>query len=239
VVGCRALLFVVSGVIALGGCGNDKPESPAVTASLPSAKGCASPAGNVAASDIDPQAIWPRVPYCTSDPAAIARSFATKYIGLEDPQIGEFHEDKPRSERPSGKIQIFRRGEDGRRLDTVVSTLTLRVLDDAHYWYVTSAQSPEVELTVPEPLAAITSPVTVQGHGRGFEGNVVIEVRAAYASAALADRAVTAGSMDALEPFSTKLTFTPPAGVSTGAIVAKSGSGIAAADGFAALPVRF
>jgi hypothetical protein len=86
---------VVSGVIALGGCGSAKPEGPAVTASQPSAKGCASPAGNVAASDIDPQAIWPRVPYCTSDPAVIARSFATEYIGFHDkPEISEFREEE-------------------------------------------------------------------------------------------------------------------------------------------------
>ena len=237
--GCRAPVFVVSGVIALGGCGNDKPERPAVTASPPSAEGCASPAGNVAAVTIDPQVIWPRVPYCTSDPTRIARSFARKYIGLEDPQIGEFHEDKPRSERPSGKIQIFRRGEDGRRLDTVLSTLALRVLDDAHYWYVTSAQSPEVDLTAPEAGAAIRSPVMVEGRGRGFEGNVVIEVRAAYATGALAKRAVSAGSMNGLKPFSIELKFAPPASAATGAIVAESGSGTTDVGGFAALPVRF
>jgi hypothetical protein len=45
--------------------------------------------------------------------------------------------------------------------------------------------------------------------------------------------------MGALEPFSTKLTFAAPAGVTTGAIVAKSDSGTADVGGFAALPVRF
>lgn len=232
----RAVIAVVTAAIALGGCGDDDPEEPAVTAGPTAAQSCASPAGNVAPGALD-QVIWPPVPYCTSDPAEVARSFVTEYIGLEgDPQLGKFREDE--GEPPAGEIDIFRRGEDGRRLDSVASTLSLRVLGDAH-WYVTSAQSGEVELAAPEPLAPITSPVRVEGRGRGFEGNVVLEVRAAYATAALADRAVIAGSMEALEPFSTELTFTPPPGVATGAIVAKTGSGIAAADGFAALPVRF
>lgn len=233
--GCRALIFVVSVVIALGGCGGDGSEEPAVTVSSPrAAEGCASSAGNVPAGVIDRRVIWPRVPYCSSDPREVARSFATKYIGLEDPQVSEF-KGKQLAGGAHGDIDIFRRGES----TTVVSTVSLRQLDDAHYFYITSARSPAVELTAPQPRVAITSPVTVEGRGRGFEGHVVIEVRPVYASAALAHRAVTAGSMDALEPFSTGLTFTPPASAATGAIVAKSGSGTTDVGGFAALPVRF
>jgi hypothetical protein len=239
VVTCRALIAVVTAVIALGGCGGDGSEEPAVTVGPRAAEGCASPAGNVPADVIDRQVIWPRVPYCSSDPREVARSFATKYIGLEgDPQVSEFKGEQ-RAGGAHGEIDIFRSGEDGRRLDTVASTLSLRQLDDAHYFYVTSARSPEVELTAPQPRVAITSPVTVEGRGRGFEGNVVIEVRAAYATGALAKRAVSAGSMKALEPFSIELKFAPPAGAGTGAIVAESGSGTTDVGGFVALPVRF
>ena len=199
--GCRALIFVLSSVIALGGCGNDTPEGTAVTASPRAAEGCASPTGNVPAGVIDPQVIWPPVPYCSSDPREVARSFATKYIGLEDPRVSEF-KGKQLAGGAHGAIDIFRGGES----TTVVSTVSLRQLDDAHYFYITSARSREVLLTAPLPRATISSPVTVEGRGRGVEGNVVVEIRAAYTTAALSDQAVIAGSMGALEPFSTKLT---------------------------------
>ena len=231
---CRALIFVLGSVIALGGCGNDTPQGPAAPVGAKAGEGCASPAGNVPAGVIDPQVIWPPVPYCTSDPRELARSFATKYIGLEHPRVSEF-KGKHVAGGAHGDIDIFRGGES----TTVVSTVALRQLDDAHYFYITSARSRGVVLTAPLPRATISSPVTVQGRGRGFEGNVVVEVWAAYKTAALSDQAVTAGSMGALEPFSTKLTFTAPAGVKTGAIVAKSDSGTAGVGGFAALPVRF
>jgi Immunoglobulin-like domain of bacterial spore germination len=241
VVGRRALIFVISSVITLGGCANDTPERPSVTATPRAAEGCASPAGNVPAGVIDPQVIWPPVPYCSSDPREVARSFATKYIGLEDPQVSEFKGEQLAG-GAHGDIDIFRRGEDQAlpvESTTVVSTVSLRQLDDAHYFYITSARSPAVVLTAPLPRATISSPVTVEGRGRGFEGKVVVEVRAAYATAALSDQAVIAGSMGALEPFGTELTFSAPAGVKTGAIVAKRGSGTADVGGFTALPVRF
>ena len=115
--------------------------------------------------------------------------------------------------------------------------VALRQLDDAHNFYITSARSREVVLTAQLPRATISSPVTVEGRRRGFEGNVVVEIRAAYTTAALSDQAVIAGSMGALEPFSTKLTLAAPAGVTTEPIVAKSDSGTADVGGFAA--VRF
>jgi hypothetical protein len=231
---CRALMFVLSSVIALGGCGNDTPQGPAVPVGAKAGEGCSSPAGNVPAGVIDPQVIWPPVPYCSSDPREVARSFATKYIGLEHPRVSEFN-GKQLAGGAHGDIDIFRRGES----TTVVSTVALRQLDDAHYFYITSARSREVVLTAPLPRATISSPVTVQGRARGFEGNVVVEIRAAYTTAALSDQAVTAGSMGALQPFSTKLTFTAPAEVKTGAIVATSDSGTADVSGFTALPVQF
>jgi hypothetical protein len=234
----RRALIVLAVVAAFGGCGDDKPAARAAGPSPPQSKGCASPAGNVAASVIDPQAIWPPVPRCTSDPAVIARSFATEYIGIQgEPAIGEYRDEERNP--PAVKIDIFRRGEDGRPLDGILTTLTLRVLDDAHHWYVTSAESPSVKLTTPAAGATVGSPVTVEGRGRGFEGNVVIEVRAAYAATALSLKPVTAGAFEALEPFRASLKFVPPTGVKTGAIVAKSASGIEEPGGFAAVLVRF
>jgi hypothetical protein len=164
------------------------------------------------------------------------REFAAQAIGLENPAVGAFQEGEP----GAGEVPVHRRGEDGARLPALVATVSVRKLDGEH-WFVTSAQSPEVELTSPEPLAEIRSPVHVAGRGRGFEGNIVLEVRPAFAAAKdepLARKAVTAGSMAALEPFEADLTFTAAPG-EMGAVYALTGSGIAAANGFTAIPVRF
>ena len=152
----------------------------------------------------------------------IARSFATRYMGLEgEPSIGPFRES--RRDPPAGEIDINRVGEDGRPLDAVLTRLTLpssttRILvrDGLEV-----ARGRAIDPATPRRRVA----GHVQGRGRGFEGNVVIEVRAAYRTSPLAQRPVIAGSMAALEPFTAELRFTPLAGADTGAIVAQSGPG--------------
>ncbi|HYH58475.1 MAG TPA: Gmad2 immunoglobulin-like domain-containing protein [Thermoleophilaceae bacterium] len=212
-------LFVTALVAAavFTGCGDD--DEPAETA----------PTAPPAAAT---EALWPPSGEGSGDPRATARSFVEEYIGIENPALSEFRETEP----GVGEVTVHRRGEDGRALETEVAALALRRLD-GETWSVISAHSPEVEVTQPSARDVITSPVRVAGRGRGFEGNVVIEVRDEYAVDPLAQRAVIAGSMGKLEPFSAKLPFDP--GTDTGAIVAKTGSGIAAADGFAAFVVRF
>jgi hypothetical protein len=180
----------------------------------------------------DEDVLWPSPDRATDDPRRTARSFMEEYIGVADPAISEFV-DKGDG---TGEIDIHRRGEDGRKLATVVSTLSLRQLEEG--WAVTSAFSDEVELTAPRPSAEIASPVQVAGHGRGFEGNVVLEVRKQYAVDPLVQKPVIAGAFEELEPFSARLAF-DPGGAVIGAIVATTGSGITAADGVAAFPVRF
>jgi hypothetical protein len=176
--------------------------------------------------------LWPPPDRATDDPQRVARSFVEEYIGVTDPAISEFVDNGD----GTGEIEVHRRGEDGRELAAVVSTLSLRQLE-AGGWAVTSAFSAEVELTEPRPLGEIASPVRVAGRGRGFEGNVVLEVREQYAIDPLVQKPVTAGAFEQLEAFSARLAF--DTGATLGAMVATTGSGITAADGFAAFPVRF
>lgn len=214
----RALVALAIALTAAAGCGDDEEtrDTPTPTPT---------PAGE--------RALWPPPEDARDDPLHAARSFVEEYIGVDDPALSEFRE----GGSGAGEVDVYRRGEDGRRLDAVVSSLSLRRLE-AGNWFVTSARSAEVELNTPEPHAEIASPLRVRGRGRGFEGNVVLEVREQYAIGPLAQQPTTAGSLDRLAPFSAELTF-DAGGATTGAIVATTGSGIAAADGFAAFPVRF
>jgi hypothetical protein len=221
-------------VVALAGCGGDDTSAP-TSASTPAVTPTAPAQTPEPTAAPASQALWP-AQGTGATPVEVARSFVVEAIGIEDPALGAFQEGEPRA----GEVPVHRRGEDGRKMDLVVATVSLRQLDGEH-WYVTSVQSPEVEIETPEPLADVGSPLRVSGRGRGFEGNVVLEVRRAFATAKdepLAQKPVTAGSMADLAPFEAELPFAAPAG-ETGAIVARTGSGIAAADGFAAFPVRF
>ena len=232
----RAALAALIAALALSGCGDDPPATPGATATATAASTAttAPTAAATATTESGNVAIWPPSDQAADDPLAVARSFVADYIGLSGtPELGDLAEGEP----GAGEIAVYRRGEDGARLESVLTTLSLRQLDGAN-WSITSAQSDEVELTAPEPLATVTSPLTVSGRGRGFEGNVVLEVRAEFATLPLVAEPVIAGSMQELEPFSADLTFDPPP-TPRGAVVARTGSGIDAANGFAAVAVRF
>ena len=190
------------------------------------------PAGPGAHASAADKPLWPPPGRERRRPRATARGFVEDYIGVDDPALSGFR----RGEPGAGEVEVYRRGEDGRALETIVSVVVLRKLDGR--WSVMTAFSPDVEVKQPDARTVVSSPVRVRGRGRGFEGNVVIEVREQYATEALATKAVVAGSSARLRPFSARLAF-DAGGQRTGAIVAKTGSGIAAADGFAAFVVRF
>lgn len=222
--------------LGLGACGDDD-DAPAggATATTTTTTTGAPAATAPHTPTIADLAVWPAPGSMDQDdPVAVARSFVTDYVGLEDPALSEYRAGEPRA----GEVEVYRRGEDGRVLDTVVSVISLRKLDGRR-WSVTSAQTDQVELETPETLDVVRSPLVVRGRGRGFEGNVVVELRAAFTTRPLAREPVTAGSAGTLEPFTARLAFTPPDGAATGALLVRTGSGIAAADGFGALPLRF
>ena len=59
-------------------------------------------------------------------PSAVARSFVEDFIGVEDPALGAFQQGDSRS----GEISVFRRGENGKPGDKVITTIALRQLGD-------------------------------------------------------------------------------------------------------------
>ena len=188
-----------------------------------------------APGDLD-GALWPDpAGELFTDPVDAARSFVDTVIGVEDPPLSAFRPGEP----GAGEVDLFARGEDGRQLDRVASTLVLRHLDGEH-WFVTAAMSADVEVDSPEPLADVSSPATITGQGRGFEGTIVAELRSRTATAdLLADEPTIAGSGEALSPFSVDLSFEAPAS-RIGMLIAHDDPGAElSVPSFAALPVRF
>jgi hypothetical protein len=239
----RLGVILLALALVLPGCGSDdeQPVSGSATATPEATEtATATPTPTPTATPTQTpteQALWPdpSAGDAPTEPIDVARSFAEDYVGLESPALGEFRQHDP----DEGEVDVHRRGEDGTEQDAVVAVILLRRQSDR--WVITRVTSPEVEIEQPQPGAEITSPVRIAGRGRGFEGNVLLEVRSAFQPAGadpLASTPVTAGAMGDLEPFEAELTF-ERAAPGEGAILARTGSGIAAANGFAAFPVRF
>ena len=181
-------------------------------------------------------ALWPDPAVATEDatPAQVARSFVEDFVGMPDPAFGTFQQGDARS----GEIQMVLVGEDGRpREDSVLATIALRQLDGTR-WFVIAATGDDVQIDSPKLLDEIASPVAIAGTGRGFEGNLVVSVRAAFQREPLVEAGAHAGTTK-LGPFSAKLAFDRPA-ATTGAIVVRDGGGLdGVSNAFAAVPVRF
>jgi hypothetical protein len=180
-------------------------------------------------------ALWPapRDAHAATSPRDVARSFVEDFIGVEKPALGAFEQGDARS----GDVLVYRRGEDGRRMSTVIATIALRQLD-GHAWHVIAASSREVQIRTPDQsLGRISSPLTIAGEGIGQEGNVVLSLHAAFDPKPLAQKPITAGALTPA-PFSGVLDFDRPP-TPTGAIVARATQPLPGADAFAALPIRF
>jgi Immunoglobulin-like domain of bacterial spore germination len=180
-------------------------------------------------------ALWPDpAGELFADPVAAARSFLSEVVGLDNPPLSAFRPGEP----GAGEVDLFRVTDDGRPMDRVASTITLRQLDGEH-WFVTRATSADVRIDSPAPQAEVGSPLAVAGEGHGYEATIIVQLRARAAGADILAEAVTAGgSGEALEPFSAELTFTA-ATTPVGILIASDTSGASdAVSGFSAVPVR-
>ncbi len=220
---------VICAGLLLAGCGEDDDDAaPGAGATVTTTTTAPAPLGGL------DQALWPAPADAgpESTPRAVARSFVEDFVGVKDPALGEFQESEPRV----GEVPVLRRGEDGRPTDRVVATVVLRRLDGER-WFVTAALSDEIEVTQPEVLSEIASPVTVAGTGVGHEGSIVLRVHAAFDPDPLVRVPATAGAMEKA-PFSERLGFERPSGAA-GVIVAQAAQPVAGSDAFVAYPVRF
>jgi hypothetical protein len=190
---------------------------------------------DVRAGSLD-AALWPDpAGDLFDDPVDAVRSFVTELIGIDDTLLSEFREGEP----GAGEIDVLQRREDGTVLDRAASTVVVRQLDGEH-WFVTAASSEDVQIDSPEPGTAVPSPVTVTGRGRGFEGNILVDLRARAAGGGVIGSAppTIAGAGEELLPFSVEVPFdVSPTPVAI--VVAQSSSGAdRAVPSFSAVGVR-
>ena len=183
-----AALVAALSLTACGG-GDDPPPPATSTATTPPP------------SALD-GALWPDPAVATPEtsPREVGRSFIVDFLRMENPPLGAFQQGDSRS----GEVQVFQRGEGGTvREDRVISTIALRQLDGRR-WFVIAAFGDEVQIGAPDALATISSPVTVAGQARGYEGNIGVRVYAAFDPKPLVEQGVAAGNME-IEPFSDEL----------------------------------
>jgi Immunoglobulin-like domain of bacterial spore germination len=189
------------------------------------------PSSNV---DAD-QVLWPDpAGELTTDPLDAVRGFLGQQLDISDPPLSEFRE----TASDVGEVDVHARGEAGQRLDRIASTVTLRRLDGVH-WFVTAAASGDLEVDAPDPLATVSSPVTVSGRARGFEGTVNVRVLDRFDGGGVeSDSAVGTGGSDGLEPFSAEVSFVASE-TERGVLYAQTDSGVSnGVASFTAFPVR-
>lgn len=156
------------------------------------------------------EAVWPfadsDVRY--TDPVEAARGFAVDYVGFTDPIVGEFQAGDNRS----GEVEV-RSFENG-----PATVVLVRQITDDDTWWVLGSATENIVVEQPEALSTVTSPLTVSGEARAFEGTVDVELRGDGLDEPLASGFVTGSGGPDLGPFEGTFEFDQP-DVFAGALV--------------------
>ncbi len=164
-------------------------------------------------------AMWPWAVTGTrfDEPTAAAESFATDFLGFSDPIVGEFLAGDTRS----GEVEIRPRVDGASAVGATV--VFVRQVRDDDSWWVLGAAAESITIDTPEQGDVVTSPLTVSGTARAFEGTVDVELRADGNGEPIATSFVTGGVGPELEPFEATVEFDTPGDVA-GALVLLSTS---------------
>ena len=151
-------------------------------------------------------AVWPFASSATRypDPVSAARGFATEYVGFTNPVVGNFRAGDARS----GEVPV-----QGKSTGPI-TTVLVRQLGDS--WWVLGASTPNIQLSAPAALSAISSAVRLQGTSTAFEATVNTEVRADGSTQPIGTGIVMGGANGELGPFDGTLSFTRPPTASGG-----------------------
>jgi hypothetical protein len=155
-----------------------------------------------AANDPLSGAVWPLPDSATryTDPVEAARAFAVDFVGFTDPVIGTFEANDSRS----GSINV-RSTADGP--DTIIF---LRKLADDDSWWVVGSASANIVVEDPDVRDVVSSPLTMNGKARAFEGTVNVALRVDGVDAPLFEGVVTGGSGPDFGPFEGTFEFDEP-----------------------------
>jgi hypothetical protein len=192
-------------------------EEPATTVTTaPSTTAASTTAPPTTAAPVDTStAVFPDAASGTryDDPVDAARAFAVDFVGFTDPLVGEFMQGDTRS----GEVDV-RPVANG-----PVTTVFVRQLGTDGSWWALGSATADITVDVPSTGDAITSPVTVSGSARGFEGVVPVEVRQDGTRSPIGTGTVMGGG-DVPRPFTGQVSFSPPA-ADYGALVFLTNSG--------------
>jgi hypothetical protein len=212
--------MLVASVLLVAGCGSSSDNAPDTAGSITTTtKATATTAGtstSVTTAPVGKQpdsAVWPSATWPTryTDPVEAAKVFASTFLGFVDPIVGDFRQGDTRS----GEVAV-QASDSG-----PITTVMVRQLGADTSWWVLGAATPNLQIAMPEALAAVTSPLVVSGRSTAFEGTINVEVRADDMSKPLVAAFTMGGSMGDMQPFSIGMTFPAPT-VSGGAIVVKT-----------------
>ena len=228
-----ALIVVAIGAFLLVDGDDDDDSSVAVTSSVVETTGATVPATSEPATSQPPAteptaapttdtatttapddptrtAIWPWVDSGVrfDDPVVAAASYATDFLGFDDPVVGEFLAGDSRS----GEVEITP-GAIGPSTVVFVRQLTA---DDS--WWILGSATGNIVLDEPQTGDVVESPLQLVGEALAFEGTVEVEIRADGEAEPIEVGFVTGSGGPEPGPFDEELEFVSP-GSGGGALV--------------------
>lgn len=147
-------------------------------------------------------AIWPwsESDLRFDDPVEAATSYATEFLGFDDPMVGEFLSGDSRS----GEVEITP-GAIGPTTVVFVRQLTA---DDT--WWILGSATENIVLDAPETGDVVESPLPLVGEARAFEGTVEVEIRADGNAEPIEVGFVTGSGGPEPGPFDDEIEFVSP-----------------------------
>ena len=147
-------------------------------------------------------AIWPWTESDVrfGDPVAAAESYATEFLGFDEPVVGEFLAGDSRS----GEVEIM----PGTIGPTTV--VLVRQLTDDDSWWILGSAAENIVLDEPEAGTIVESPLPLVGQARAFEGTVGVEIRADADAEPIEVGFVTGSGGPEPGPFDDEIEFVSP-----------------------------
>jgi hypothetical protein len=194
-----AVALGVGAVVAIAATdGDDRPPPRDATTTSSGS----SPTTTAAPADDTATAVWPIASSSTryASPADAARGFAVELVGFTDPVVGELRQGDSRS----GEIDVapYAAGP--------VTTVFVRQLGSDDSWWVLGSATANIQVSAPEALAVVRSPVALAGTSTAFEATVSVQLREDGGATPLGEGIVMGGANGEMGPFTGSLEFRAP-----------------------------